>query len=908
MRVIQPEVQAVTRTVGNNGQRMDVHEVKLQDEGFKNVFNNTNDCMAYLNLAGRILDVNKKGLELVGDSKKNIVGKRFGELWNANTKSKLMVMNLYKRTLLGEKPSFTASIKNKKGKNIDIEVSASLIRTSGLAVGILVVAKDITEQKSIEAKLVESEEQYQILFEQSPFGICIATLNGSVINANKAMAAITQFSRKELQRLRLFSLCDDSRDSDKILKALDKWGTVSNFRTRMKRKDGSVVNVLLNASKIRVQDKELLQIRLQDTSEAKKAEEKIKVSEGKYRGLFEEAMDAIFVADAETGILLDCNRAATRMVGRKKSEIIGKHQRILHPLQEIKGKFSKTFVKHINGNGKSILETQVITKDGKCIDVATKAKVFKLGGRKVIQGIFKDISERTRIEQELTHERDFLQALLDNIPDTIYYKDVNSRFTRVNRAQATVLGLNDPKEAIGKTDFDFFTPEHSKDAYVDEQRMIKTGKPVINKVERIRRADGQFRWVSATKVLIKDQNGHVVGLVGISRDITESKQIEEKLEYERDLFNALMDNMPDAIYFKDRDSRFIRVSRISCRGMGISNPNEAVGMTDYDFSPKEMAKQFMADDQTVMKSGKPIIGKEEVMVSKVGKTWYSATKVPIRNKSDEVIGLVGISRDITKIKRSEEELKRYSTQLEELVEERTKKLRDAQRLAAIGETAAMVGHDLRNPLQTVAAIPYMVGQLVQSMPVPVKGHLEKNGLPGLMEMLRDQTVYMNKIVSDLQDYARPVNLELKPTNLHVMMNETLSVLHIPENVEVSNEIEQDFLAVLDAYLMKRVMTNLVLNAVQAMPEGGKLTIRASSSDDEFTMSVQDTGVGIPEENMPKLFQPLFTTKAKGQGLGLPVCRRIVEAHGGKLTVTSKVGCGSTFTVHLPLIMEVKHVE
>ena len=887
---------------------MDVHEVKLQDEGFKNVFNNTNDCMAYLNLAGRILDVNKKGLELIGDSKKNIVGKRFGELWNTNTKSKLMVINLYKRTLLGEKPSFTASIKNRKGKNIDIEVSASLVRTNGLAIGILVVAKNVTEQKSIEAKLAESEGQYRILFERSPFGICIATLSGSVINANKAMTAITQLSRKELQRLRLFSLCDDSRDSDKILKALDKRGTVSNFRTRMKRRDGSVVNVLLNASKIRVQDEELLQIRLQDTSELKKAEEKIKASEGKYRGLFEEAMDAIFVADAETGIILDCNRAATRMVGRKKSEIIGKRQRILHPPQEGKGKFSKTFVKHVNGNGGPILETQVITKDGKCIDVAIKAKVFRLEGRKVIQGIFRDISERNRIENELTYERDLLQALLDNIPDTIYYKDANSRFTRINKAQATVLGLNDPQEAFGRSDFDFFTPEHAKDAYLDEQRMVKTGKPVINKIEKIRRADGQFRWVSATKVPLKDQKGRVVGLVGMSRDITESKRIEEKLEYERDLFDALMDNMPDAIYFKDRDSHFIRVSRISCPGMGISSPEEAAGMTDYDFSPPEMAKQFMADDQTVMRSGKPIIGKEEVMMSKIGKTWYSATKVPIRNKSGEVIGLVGISRDITKIKQTEEELRRYSTQLEEIVKERTKKLQEVQRLAAIGETAAMVGHDLRNPLQTVAAIPYMVEQIIKTMPASTKRDAGKNSLFELMEMLRDQTVYMNKIVSDLQDYARPVNLDLNETNLHVMMNETLYVLHIPENVEVSNEIKPDFSAALDSYLMKRVMTNLVLNAVQAMPEGGKLTIKASSGKDEVSISVQDTGVGIAEENMPKLFQPLFTTKAKGQGLGLAVCKRIIEAHGGRLTVTSKVGYGSTFTVHLPLRTEVKHVE
>jgi PAS domain S-box-containing protein len=369
-----------------------------------------------------------------------------------------------------------------------------------------------------------------------------------------------------------------------------------------------------------------------------------------------------------------------------------------------------------------------------------------------------------------------------------------------------------------------------------------------------------------------------------------------------------MDNMPDAIYFKDRNSRFIRVSKVSCPGMGIKNPEDAAGMTDFDFSPKEMAEQFMADDQMVMESGKSMVGKEEVMLSKVGKTWYSATKVPIRNKDGEVIGLVGISRDITKIKQTEEELRRYSTQLEELVEERTKKLREVQRLAAIGETAAMVGHDLRNPLQTVAAIPYMVEQIIKVMPASTKGYAEKKGLPGLMDMLRDQTVYMNKIVSDLQDYARPVNLDLNATNLHAMVNETMYVLHVPENVEVNNEIRQDFTAFVDSYLIKRVMTNLILNAIQAMPEGGKLTITASSVDDKVSLSVQDTGVGISEENIPRLFQPLFTTKAKGQGLGLPVCKRIVEAHGGKFTVTSRVGCGSTFTVYLPLRTEVKHVE
>jgi PAS domain S-box-containing protein len=124
----------------------------------------------------------------------------------------------------------------------------------------------------------------------------------------------------------------------------------------------------------------------------------------------------------------------------------------------------------------------------------------------------------------------YLSALMNNIPDTIYFKDTNSNFTRINKAQTAVLGLKDPKEAEGKSDFDFFTPEHSQDALNDEQEIVKTGQPLINKVERIRRADGEFRWVAATKVPIKDDNDQVIGLVGVSRDITVIRQMEENLK------------------------------------------------------------------------------------------------------------------------------------------------------------------------------------------------------------------------------------------------------------------------------------------------------------------------------------------------------------------------------------------
>jgi signal transduction histidine kinase len=246
----------------------------------------------------------------------------------------------------------------------------------------------------------------------------------------------------------------------------------------------------------------------------------------------------------------------------------------------------------------------------------------------------------------------------------------------------------------------------------------------------------------------------------------------------------------------------------------------------------------------------------------------------------------------------------YSDYLEELVEERTEELKKtqqellkSQRLAAIGEAAAMVGHDLRNPLQAIVNMMYLTKEKLNSTP-PQGSELLK-----LTQTVEEQVRYMNKIVSDLEDYARPLKIELAPADLHKLINETLSNIKVPDTVEVSVMIEDDLdfpKLIVDPALMKRVFINLIANALQAMPDGGHLKIMAERTEDSALINIQDTGAGIPEQNTDKIFQPLFSTKAKGQGLGLSVCKRLVEAHNGSITFKSKVGKGSTFTVEIPL--------
>ena len=177
--------------------------------------------------------------------------------------------------------------------------------------------------------------------------------------------------------------------------------------------------------------------------------------------------------------------------------------------------------------------------------------------------------------------------------------------------------------------------------------------------------------------------------------------------------------------------------------------------------------------------------------------------------------------------------------------------------------------------------------------------MNRNG-PGLLETMEEQVGYMNKIVCDLQDYAKPLKAELAETDLRGLIDDTLSITNVPETIDVHIEIETSaHNLIMDKALMKRAFANLITNAVQAMPDGGRLTIRASKTGGIALVSIHDTGVGIPKENLDKLFTVMFTTKARGQGFGLAVCKRIAEAHGGEISVESTVGKGTTILIRLP---------
>ena len=260
--------------------------------------------------------------------------------------------------------------------------------------------------------------------------------------------------------------------------------------------------------------------------------------------------------------------------------------------------------------------------------------------------------------------------------------------------------------------------------------------------------------------------------------------------------------------------------------------------------PEKWHEQREKIVKKVLQTGRSIVFEREYK-RKDGSVFPASVRTwRLTDGKGKVVGIWSIVRDITEQKRLQKNLEEHADILEKIIDDRTKQLKDSERLVAIGQTAGMVGHDLRNPLQTVIGELYLAKSEVESL---AEGEV-KNNLQESIHVIEEQAVYMDKIVSDLQAFVQPVKIDKKPINLKELVNDVLASVAIPNNITVQTQIEGDFPQIkADLQLLKRVLINLVTNSVQAMPDGGKLTLTGQvNPEGQVTVTVQDTGVGIPD--------------------------------------------------------------
>ena len=316
---------------------------------------------------------------------------------------------------------------------------------------------------------------------------------------------------------------DDAAKAMKAAEKAFKGNSGGKMEVRVKRADGSYI-FSEGIGKILTDENGQItgtMFTSRDITERKKIEQTLKASEQKYRKLFEEAMDAIFIADAETGMLIDCNRAATKLTGRAKSEIVGKHQRFLHPPEKTRGKFSKTFKQHRTSKKGVVLENQIITKNGEIRDVAIKANLFEVNGKKMLRGAFRDITKSKKIS-----DKNHLQArLLNAVGQAIIATDLEGNITYWNRAAEKLYGWQEA-EALGRSIVDITPAETSKEQAMNIMNRLIEGEHWSGEFIAKRR-DGTIFPAIVTNSPITDDKGEIIGIIGVSTDITEQKWMQE---------------------------------------------------------------------------------------------------------------------------------------------------------------------------------------------------------------------------------------------------------------------------------------------------------------------------------------------------------------------------------------------
>jgi PAS domain S-box-containing protein len=621
---------------------------------------------------GRVELMNPVAEELTGWKLKEALGRQLEEVFHIiNEETRQAVENPIQR-VIGEGvviglANHTLLI-SRDGTEYAVADSGSPIRNNeDEIIGVVVVFKDQTEERIFQKRLAENEEKFHSVYENATIGLYRTSPEGKILMANAALLQMMGYD--SLAELQGRNLEEEGFEPDyprqEFRREVEEKGEIRGLESAWKRRDGTSIFIRESSRVVRDEGQNVLYYEgtVEDVTERKRMEIGMRENEEKYRNVVERAQEGITIIQ-DTRVKF-ANESLARMWGGTVEEIIDTpFADYVHP--DEMSMVADLYRRRLAGEDvPAKYETVLKRKDGGKVDAEINSGLIPYLGKPALLVIIRDISDRKLAEEALRKERTLLRTLINALPDYIYAKDLESRFITANWAHLRAVGGKSLDDMIGKSDFELFPRELAQKYYADEQQVIQNGRSLQDREERVVEHSGEEKWVLTTKVPMRDNHGNVVGLVGISRDITERKRAEEDLKAERHLFHTLMDNIPDAIYFKDPESRFVRINRAQADRFELEDPSQAVGKTDSDFFTEEHAQQASKDELLIVQSGEPIVDKEEKETWPDGRVgWVSTTKMPLFDLGGRIVGTFGVSHDITERKQALEALSQSNRDLQ----------------------------------------------------------------------------------------------------------------------------------------------------------------------------------------------------------------------------------------------------
>jgi len=655
-----------------------------------------------------------------------------------------------------------------------------------------------------------------------------------------------------------------------------------------------------------------------DVTPLKQTEEALRAAEEEKAAILDSMSELVTYQDADMTVMW-ANRAAAESVGLPMDELVGGHCYKLWQKRNEPCEGCPVIEARRTGQPQ---EGEITSPDGRMWYVRgypVKARDGEVVG---VVEVTLDITERKRIEHALRQSERRYRGFFEDSPIALWEEDltdVKAYFQKLLRAGVKDVGAHFElhPEAVhecaalvklvhinqaalelygGRTVEDFqeglplIFDEESYGVFKAELATIAEGKTRFDAETTARTLNGEERHLMLRWSVVRGFEDTLSRVLVSDIDITERKRAEEALQRLMQFNESVIQNMGEGVIVLDEqgDITFTNPSADSLVGY---EAEELIGQHWTRIVPPDRQPEVDAALHETDRLELEVLRKDE-------------ERVPVLVSSSPRLdqglpaGSLWVFTDITDRKRSEKALKEYSGRLEEMVEEQTRELREAQeelilkqRLAILGQLAGGVSHELRNPLATITNAVYFLQMTLADADEKTQDYLH---------LIASQTQTAGKIVSDLLDFSRETPADKQRTPITELVSQLWERRPPPDNVEATTLVPDNLPpAFVDPQQIGQVLDNLVINAYQAMPDGGSLTVRADVKGGQLHLSITNTGVGIPKEHMEKLFEPLFSTKPRGIGLGLAVSKTLLEANGGSIEVESEEGKGSTFTVILP---------
>jgi two-component system cell cycle sensor histidine kinase/response regulator CckA len=782
-------------------------------------------------------------------------------------------------------------------------------RTEELALANEALQADITERRRAGEALRTEKQRFQTLSENAPFAMVTIDKDGTFKYLNRKFIDLFGYDLNDVPNGKEWfrRAYPDPTYRHQVISVwindlkISEPGEKRNRTFTVTCKDGS--KKIINFIPVQLKTGENL-MTCEDITERKRAEEALRKSQQLLESTYISLRDAVFIIDAKTVEIIECNPAASEIFGYSRNELVGRTTSFLHIDEASLEEFRKHLYAAVEREGfLSRLEFKMKRKDGTVFPTENSVVPLKDEQGKLIGwvSVVRDITERKRAEETLRESEERYRTILENIEDGYYEVDLPGNLTFFNDSLCRMLGYS-KDEMIGMSNKQYTNEESRKKLFQAFNEVYRTGEPTKGFDWEVIRKDGRKLFGEVSISLIKDSEGRPCGFRGIARDITERKQAEAALRTEKQRFQTLLENAPFGMIMIDKEGSFKYINAKFTEIFGYDSNDVPNGKEWFRKAYPDPAHRHQVI--STWTNDLKIFEPEEKMPR--------IFKAICKDGSEKIIRFITVqletgenlmsAEDVTALEKAEEE----KAALEE-------QLRQSQRMEAIGRLAGGIAHDFNNLLTVIRG--YSQLSLLE-----IK---EGDKLRGNIQEIQKATQRAADLTRQLLAFGRRQIMNMKVIDLNLLIRELDKMLRriIGEDIELVTILAEDLGRIkADPGQIEQVIINLAVNARDAMSEGGKLTIKTQNVeiDEDYVwahvgvtsgsyamLSITDTGCGMTPEVKDHLFEPFFTTKeiGKGTGLGLSTVYGIVKQSRGNIWAYSEPGKGTTFKIYLPRVDE-----